>query len=122
MAFISTLGALEFFLKLFSCIYIFYFCSVRMEICHCICIIPTPFSPMGETSNFIEISTYSLSDTIFYYIKGILICSIITAIKHSLCWKYDIWKLTLSIKVLNLWSKSQIDFVGSYLISFNSVI
>ena len=41
---------------------------------------------------------------------------------HSLCCKSHIWNLTLSINVLNLWSKSQTKYVGSYLIYLISIM
>ena len=41
---------------------------------------------------------------------------------HSLCCTSDIWKLTLASNVLNIWSKSQTNYVGSFLISLTSVM
>ena len=81
-----------------------------------------PLSPIEEDSNFIYIFRASIRNKILCWINGVWICHNKVAINHSLCCTFDIWNLTLEINVLNLWSKSQTDFVGSYLMSLISVI
>ena len=96
--------------------------SIKFSNCVWIWLIPTAFSPMGEASNFMVISQASLCVTIFYYINGSLIWDISDVMNHSLCWMSLISKLTLSISVLNLWSKSQTVSFGYCLIYFSSVM
>ena len=78
--------------------------------------------PIGEASIFIEISKTSLYVKIFYYMKGILICSTNATMNHSLCCTSLIPKLDFSIIILNRWSKSQTDSFGYFFISFSSMI
>ena len=94
----------------------------RFSNCDWICIIPEIVFPIGEDFNFISISRAYVCDIILCYIKKVQICGIKEAINHSLCCTFEIWKLTLAINVLNLWAKSQKDSIGSFLISFISVI
>ena len=79
-------------------------------------------SLIGEDSSFIVISVGSVCDTTFYFINGICMCSSKVTMNHSLCCTSNIWKLTLAINVLNLWSKSQKYSVGISLISLISIM
>ena len=84
--------------------------------------IPEPVSPTNEGSNFIAISRASIGDTSFSCINGVWICGNKEEINHSLYCTSHIWKFTLAINVLNIWSKTQTYFVGSFLIYFISVM
>ena len=96
--------------------------TIRLASYDWIFIIPKQVSPTSKASNFISISRASIYDTIFFCINMVEIYGSKVAKDHSLCCTSDIWKLTLEINVLNLWSKSQKDSVGSYLISLISMI
>ena len=97
-------------------------CTIRLANYDWICIMPEPVSPTGEASNFIAISRASICDTSFSCIDEVQICGSKVTINHSLCCTSDIWKLTLAINVLNCWSKSQTDSIGSCLIYLMSVM
>ena len=60
--------------------------------------------------------------TLFFCINRVQIFGSKAPKNHCLCCTSDIWKLTLEINFLNIWSDSQIDYVGSCLISLISVI
>ena len=96
--------------------------TIRLANCNWICIIHAPPSLIDEDSSFIAISSASIYDTILCCIKWARMCGRSAAINHSLCCTSDIWKLTLSIKFLNHWSKSHTDSVDNYLISLISVM
>ena len=97
-------------------------CMVRLANYEWIYIIPAPPSSIEEHSSFIIISSAFVCDTILCCIKEAQICGNSAAINHSLCCTSDIWKLTLAIKVVNLWSTSHTDSTNDYLISFSYVI
>ena len=97
-------------------------CTIRLAKCDWICIVPELVSSTSETSKFMAISRASVCDTSFCCINGIRMCGNKVEMNQSLCCTYDIWKLTLAINVLNIWSKSQKDFVDNWLISLISVM
>ena len=84
--------------------------------------ISTAFSPLGEASNFMAISRTSLNVAIFCCVSCSLIGVRNAGMNHFLCWMSFISKLTLSISVLNLWSKSQTVMLIYCLISFDSLM
>ena len=87
-------------------------CQLRLNLVYINCIF----------SNFMAISRTSLYVVIFCYISCSLIGVRNAGMNHFLCWMSLISKLTLSISVLNLWSKSQTITLIYCLISFNSLM
>lgn len=81
-----------------------------------------PFSPRGDSSNFMVISSDSNHDVIFYCVKGNHIWGINPTMNHSLWCSFWIWKANRSFNILKLWSKSHTDSFCNFLISFNFVV
>ena len=95
---------------------------VRLANCDWICIIPAAQSPISEAYSFISNSSAFVCVAIFCCMSGPLMCGSSAAINHSLCYTFDIWKLTLAISVLNRSSKSHTVSAGACLISLISII